>query len=127
MAETKKRVFIVEDDLILNLLYESYMENLGFETTGELVYGKTVIDLVRKNQPDLILMDIALEGEMDGIAAMKEIRAFSDVPVIYITGNSDPVHRERAQETGYLEYLIKPIEFQDLQETIERHHEALDR
>lgn len=125
MAETKMRVFIVEDDLILNLLYESYMENLGFETTGELVYGKTVVDLVRKNQPDLILMDIALEGEMDGIAAMKEIRTFSEVPVIYITGNSDPVHRERAQETGYLEYLIKPIEFEDLQETIERHQEKI--
>ncbi|MGM0505961.1 MAG: response regulator [Bacteroidota bacterium] len=125
MAENKMRVFIVEDDLILNLLYESYMENLGFETTGELVYGKTVVDLVKKNQPDLILMDIALEGEMDGIAAMKEIRSFSSVPVIYITGNSDPVHRERAQETGYLEYLIKPIEFEDLQETIERYHEKL--
>lgn len=125
MAETKMRVFIVEDDLILNLLYESYMENLGFETTGELVYGKTVVDLVRKNQPDLILMDIALEGDMDGIAAMKEIRTFSNVPVIYITGNSDPVHRERAQETGYLEYLIKPIEFEDLKESIERHQEDL--
>lgn len=126
MAENKMRVFIVEDDLILNLLYESYMENLGFETTGELVYGKTVIDLVRKNQPDLILMDIALEGDMDGIAAMKEIRSFSNVPVIYITGNSDPVHRERAQETGYLEYLIKPVEFDDLKESIERHKEELN-
>lgn len=121
MAEAQKKVFIVEDDLILNLLYESYMERLGFETTGELVYGKTAVDLARKSKPDLILMDIALEGEMDGIEAMKEIRAFSEVPVIYITGNSDSHHRERAKETDYLDYLIKPIEFEDLKRAIEKH------
>ncbi|MEX1063107.1 MAG: response regulator [Balneolaceae bacterium] len=121
MAESNKKVFIVEDDLILNLLYESYMEKLGFETTGELVYGKTAVDLARKSDPDLILMDIALEGEMDGIQAMKQIREFSEVPVIYITGNSDPHHKERAGKTGYLDYLIKPIEFEDLRASVEKH------
>ncbi len=75
MSETKK-VLIVEDDLILNLLYESYMEKLGFETEGELVYGKTAIEMARKVEPDLILMDISLEGDMDGIEAMLEIRKF---------------------------------------------------
>jgi len=121
MADSVKKVFIVEDDLILNLLYESYMEKLGFETTGELVYGKTAVDLAKKIDPDLILMDIALDGEMDGIQAMKEIRKFSEVPVIYITGNSDPHHKSRAKETGYLDYLIKPIEFEDLKTSIEKH------
>jgi two-component system, response regulator PdtaR len=121
MAESIKKVFIVEDDLILNLLYESYMEKLGFQTTGELVYGKTAVELARKIQPDLILMDIALEGEMDGIQAMQEIRKFSDVPVIYVTGNSDPQHRTRAESTGYLDYLIKPIEFEDLKSSIDKH------
>jgi DNA-binding response OmpR family regulator len=121
MAESIKKVFIVEDDLILNLLYESYMEKLGFETTGELVYGKTAVELAKKIEPDLILMDIALEGDMDGIHAMHEIRKFSDVPVIYITGNSDPHHRERARQTEYLDYLIKPIEFEDLKISIEKH------
>jgi two-component system, response regulator PdtaR len=121
MAESIKKVFIVEDDLILNLLYESYMEKLGFETTGELVYGKTAVELAKKIEPDLILMDIALEGDMDGIQAMHEIRKFSDVPVIYITGNSDPQHREKARKTDYLDYLIKPIEFEDLKTSIEKH------
>lgn len=121
MTEKSKTVLIVEDDLILNLLYESYMEKLEFETEGELVYGKTAVELARKLKPDLILMDIALEGEMDGIEAMLEIRKFSDVPVIYITGNSDPFHKQRAKETGYLDYLIKPIEFQDLKISIEKY------
>jgi DNA-binding response OmpR family regulator len=116
----RKTVMIVEDDLILNLLYESYLEKLGYDAEGELVYGKTAIEVAKKIKPDLILMDISLEGDIDGITAMKEIRKFSEVPVIYITGNSDPQHVHRAKETGYLDYLVKPIEFNDLKDSIER-------
>lgn len=120
MTESKKKVFVVEDDLILNLLYENYMEQLGFETQGELVYGKTAVDLAKKINPDLILMDIALEGDMDGIEAMLEIRKFSDVPVIYITGNSEESNRIRAIETNYTDFLTKPVEFEDLKESLIR-------
>lgn len=120
MTESKKKVFVVEDDLILNLLYENYMEQLGFETQGELVYGKTAVDLAKKINPDLILMDIALEGDMDGIEAMLEIRKFSDVPVIYITGNSEESNRTRAIETNYTDFLTKPVEFEDLKESLIR-------
>jgi CheY-like chemotaxis protein len=116
----RKTVMIVEDDLILNLLYESYLEKLGYDAEGELVYGKTAIEVARRISPDLILMDISLEGGMDGIDAMKEIRTFSDVPVIYITGNSDPYHVQRAKETNYIDYLVKPIEFNDIKESLER-------
>lgn len=119
----RKTVMIVEDDLILNLLYESYLEKLGYDAEGELVYGKTAIEVARRISPDLILMDISLEGEMDGIDAMIEIRKFSNVPVIYITGNSDPYHVQRAKETNYIDYLVKPIEFSDIKESIERNFE----
>ena len=119
MSSEQKKVIIVEDDLILNLLYESYLERLGFETEGELVYGKTAIEAAKELDPDLIIMDISLEGEIDGIDAMLEIRKFSDVPVIYITGNSDPYHVNRAQETNPLDYLTKPIEFDDLKQAVE--------
>lgn len=117
----QKKVLIVEDDLILNLLYESYLERLGFDTEGELVYGKTAIEAAKKVNPDLIIMDISLEGEIDGIDAMLEIRKFSSVPVIYITGNSDPYHVKRADETDYIDYLTKPIEFDDLKFSINKH------
>ncbi len=121
MSKEKKKVIIVEDDLILNLLYESYLERLGFETEGELVYGKTAIETAKKIDPDLVVMDISLEGDIDGIDAMLEIRKFSDVPVIYITGNSDPYHVERAKETDPLDYLTKPIEFEDLKKSIDKY------
>lgn len=122
-----KTVMIVEDDLILNLLYESYLEKLGYDAEGELVYGKTAIEVAQKIKPDLILMDISLEGDIDGITAMKEIRKFSDVPVIYITGNSDPHHVQRAKETGYIDYLVKPIEFNDLKESIENNYKKIHK
>ncbi|TYP92023.1 Response regulator receiver domain-containing protein [Fodinibius salinus] len=121
MSLSNKKVIIVEDDLILNLLYESYLERLGFKTEGELVYGKTAIKSVEEHEPDLIVMDISLEGDIDGIDAMLEIRKFSDVPVIFITGNSDPHHVERAEGIDYLDYLTKPIEFDDLQNVIQQH------
>lgn len=121
MSKNKKKVIIAEDDLILNLLYESYLERLGFETEGELVYGKTAIEAAKKISPDLIIMDISLEGELDGVDAMLEIRKFSDVPVIYITGNSDQYNVKRAEETSYLDYLTKPIEFDDLKKAISKH------
>ena len=123
--EKNKKVIIVEDDLILNLLYESYLERIGFQTEGELVYGKTAIEAAKNLDPDLIIMDISLEGEIDGIDAMLEIRKFSDVPVIYITGNSDPYHVERAKETDYLDYLTKPIEFDDLKRSIGKHFKSM--
>ena len=125
MDNQQKTVMIVEDDLILNLLYESYLEKLGYDAEGELVYGKTAIEIAKRIKPDLILMDISLEGEMDGIDAMTEIRKFFDVPVIYITGNSDPYHVERAKETNYLDYLVKPIEFDVLKESLEKNFEKL--
>ena len=125
--QKRKTVMIVEDDLILNLLYESYLEKLGYDAEGELVYGKTAIEVAKKINPDLILMDISLEGEIDGITAMKEIRKFSNVPVIYITGNSDPHHVQRAKETEYLDYLVKPIEFNDLKDSIERNLDKIQK
>lgn len=125
--QKRKTVMIVEDDLILNLLYESYLEKLGYDAEGELVYGKTAIEVAKKINPDLVLMDISLEGDIDGITAMNEIRKFSEVPVIYITGNSDPHHIQRAQETGYLDYLVKPIEFNDLKESIERNFDKVQK
>lgn len=127
MDRKQKTVMIVEDDLILNLLYESYLEKLGYGAEGELVYGKTAIEVAKRINPDLILMDISLEGDMDGISAMLEIRKFSDVPVIYITGNSDPYHVERAKETNYLDYLVKPIEFDVLKKSIEKNFEKLSK
>lgn len=127
MANPIRKVLIVEDDLILNLLFRSYMEKLGYEAVGELISGQMAIEAARKVNPMLILMDITLEGEMDGIQAMQKIQTFSDAPVIYITGNSDSYHRGRARETGFLDYLIKPIVFEELKASVEKHIDTIHK
>jgi DNA-binding NarL/FixJ family response regulator len=86
-----------------------------------LVYAKTAVELAKKIDPDLIVMDITLEGELSGIDAIKQIREFSDVPVLYITGNTDDKHVEQAKTTNYLGYLPKPVEFEDLKRNLQKH------
>ncbi len=116
--EDKKLVLIVEDNYILNLLYDNFLRKLGFDTESYTISGKAAIEIAEKINPDLIIMDISLKGKMDGIEAMQEIRKFSSAPVIYVTANSSASYKSRAKETSYLDFLIKPIEFEDLKKSI---------
>lgn len=120
MEKENKGVLIVEDNMLLSLVYENYIKKLGYEPIGPVTTGEEAVELTKKNNPALIIMDILLDGPMDGIDAMKEIRKFSEVAVIYITGNSDNRHAIRAEETNYIDYLIKPITINDLKGTFEK-------
>lgn len=113
------RILIVEDDRVLSLMESKMVERMGHQVVDTLTTGETAVDRVSNGEVDLILMDIMLEGTIDGIEAMKQIRGTSDVPVIYITGNSDRSTRERAKETSYIDYLVKPITFERLKKAIE--------
>lgn len=114
-------ILIVEDDKVLSLLLTKMVEKLNYSVVGTLVTGKETITQAFELKPDLILMDIMLEDDIDGIDAMLELRKKSmDTPVIYITGNSDIYNRERAKKTNYVDYLVKPISFDLLKETIKK-------
>lgn len=109
-----KKVLIVEDDMLLSLVEERLIEKMGHKVIGKVESGEEAIKKNRKLKPDLILMDIVLKGEIDGIQAMEKIRESSDVPVIYLSGNSDRFNYERAKKTGFTEYLVKPVSSNDL-------------
>jgi|ERR1700744_789080 len=109
------KVLIVEDDLILCLLNRKNVELLGHTVVATATSGLAAIEAVKEHNPDVILMDLRLEGELDGIDTMNEIAKFANTPVIYITGNSDERSKERAAETNLLGFCIKPINFQQLQ------------
>jgi CheY-like chemotaxis protein len=79
------------------------------------VSGEDAIRKIREHQPDVVIMDISLKGKLDGIDAMNQVRDFSDVPVIYLSGNGDKLSKERAKKTGYVEYLVKPINPGDIE------------
>lgn len=110
----KKKVLIVEDDKLLALVEERLVERLGFEVVGTAASGEDAVSLVRENQPDIILMDISLKGEMDGIDAVEIIRKKYNTPVIYLSGNSDKFNYERAKKTNFIDYLVKPVTADDL-------------
>lgn len=109
-----KKVLIVEDDMLLSLVEERLIEKMGHKVIGKVESGEEAIKKNRELKPDLILMDIVLKGEIDGIQAMEKIRESSDVPVIYLSGNSDRFNYERAKKTGFTEYLVKPVSSNDL-------------
>ncbi|HET8865813.1 MAG TPA: response regulator [Gracilimonas sp.] len=113
------KIIIVEDDKVLSLLLSKMIERLGYEILAIVTKGADAIKKIQALNPDLVLMDIMLEDEIDGISAMNQIReAGNKVPVIYITGNSDPANFKRAQQTDFIDYLIKPVGFDDLKQTI---------
>jgi two-component system, response regulator PdtaR len=104
-----KNIFIVEDDGILVLVNAKLVSDAGYNVIGHSNNGLEAVELIKKLKPDIILMDIKLKGEMDGIDAVKEIQKFVNIPVIYLTGNSEAEIYKRAQETNFLSFLIKPV------------------
>jgi CheY-like chemotaxis protein len=115
-----KNILIVEDNLILAMTLERMVAKLNHSVADKKNTGKGAIEMAENHQPDLILMDIQLEDNINGIEAMHEIRRSSDVPVIYITGNSDQHSLDRARETDYTDYLIKPIQLSALEGSIKK-------
>ena len=72
--DISKKALIVEDNLILSVLYENYLQQKVFKTVGEIRDGETAVNLVKKYNPDIVIMDIMLEGPMDGVQAAQQIR-----------------------------------------------------
>jgi len=115
-----KKVLIVEDDMIISMVLERMILKLNCKVVNKVATGQGAIDSFKKFVPDIILMDIQLNDHIDGITAMEEIRKGSDVPVVYITGNSDQQNMERARATRFTDYLIKPIQMSDLKNSMEK-------
>ncbi len=115
-----KKVLIVEDDMIISMVLERMILKLGHEVINKVITGQGAIDSARELDPDLILMDIQLKDDIDGISAMQKIRENSDVHVIYITGNSDQYNLSRAKKTNFVDYLVKPIQMSHLKKSISK-------
>lgn len=112
--EKKGTVLIVEDDLLLSMVEERLIQNLGYKVVGKVEKGLDAVEKVLKLNPDVIIMDISLKGDLDGIDTMQKIREHSSIPVIYLSGSADRYHYERAKKTGFIEFLTKPVTSGDL-------------
>ncbi|MCP4608053.1 MAG: response regulator, partial [Planctomycetes bacterium] len=117
MANT--RILVVEDEGIVAIDLQNRLERLGYDIPVVVSSGEQAIQQAADIRPDLILMDIMLEGEMDGVAAAEQIRPRFDIPVIYLTAFSDADTLQRAKITEPFGYILKPFEIRELHTTIE--------
>jgi two-component system, response regulator PdtaR len=104
------RILIVEDNMIIALVTQRTLEVAGHEVIATACESKEAIKICKENCPDLVLMDIQLDNGGDGVDTMIEIRKFSQVPVIFLTGNSEIKSREKANQAGFTGFLIKPVQ-----------------
>ena len=102
-------ILIVEDEGLIALHLSELLENAGFRIAGTPYSGEASILMTERYQPDLILMDIALAGDMDGIEAARRIRQQYDIPVIFLSAFSDQNRIDEAWEVSPYGYITKPV------------------
>lgn len=115
----KKKVLIVEDEEIIALELSTRLERLGYDVCSNASNYKDAIDKALNHDPDLIFMDIRIEGEFDGIETAKKILEKKKIPIIYLTAYADKETIDRAKETVPYGYLVKPVQERDLNIALE--------
>jgi signal transduction histidine kinase len=116
---SKTKILVVEDEAIVAEDIASRLENMGYEIVDILATGEEAIAIAKNTQPDLVLMDIILQGKIDGVEAAREIRTHFKIPVVYLTANADDKTLNRAQITEPFGYILKPFKEKELFATIE--------
>ena len=112
-------ILLVEDEGIIARDLEEALTRLGYRVAGIASEGAQAVAMARALNPDLIVMDVSLRGELDGIQAARQIHQHSHLPIIFLTGHSDSDTLQRAVSTGPLGYLIKPFQEAELHCAIE--------
>jgi len=113
------KIMIVEDEGIVAMDIRRQLTDFGYEVVGTAFSGGQAISLAHEHRPDLVMMDIVLKGDMDGISAAQAIQDALHIPVIFLTAYSDPATLRRAKTTGAYGYLIKPFRPDELHASIE--------
>lgn len=113
------KIFIVEDDALTAALLKERIEEMGYEFAGKTNNAETALEQIKKNEPDLVLMDIRLQGGMDGVEAAARLRADSAAALIYISACADDEILARAKLTEPYGYLVKPFNMHSLRACIE--------
>lgn len=115
----KTKILIVEDEAIVAKNIEKHLLNAGYNVVGLVTTAEESIENAKTEKPDLVLMDIKLKEERDGIEAANIIRESLRLPVVFLTSYTDDETFQRAKLTDPFGYLIKPFEIKDLKRTVE--------
>ncbi len=115
----KTKILVVEDEAVICMHIRNSLERLGYEVCGCVASGSEAMQAAAETHPDLILMDIVLQGDMDGIEAAQIIRERFGIPIVYMTGNADIPTITRARGTDPYGYILKPIDVLHMFSTID--------
>lgn len=115
----KTKILIVEDEMIIAANISLQLSTLGYEVTGILSRGEEALLHIEQNQPDILLLDINLKGNIDGIETAQIMQKTFNIPIIYLTANADEVNFNRAKSTHPYAFISKPFKKLDLERAIE--------
>ena len=116
----KKRILLVENDTVLAVLTKLELEDLGYDALEIASTGEKAVQIALEQKPDLVLMDVKLDGELDGAEAAKQIHNHFGIPVIFLTATTDSETVQKCLASKPYGYLQKPCPREDLQEAIEQ-------
>jgi PAS domain S-box-containing protein len=120
MLENQRgNILVVEDEIIVALDLKRCLQGMGYQVAQVVTTGEKAIKAAKNKRPDLVLMDIRLQGKMNGIEAAKIINSQYDVPVVYLTAYADDQTLQQATKAGPYGYLVKPFDARELKTTIE--------
>ena len=114
-----EKILLVEDDDVIAKVADWRLKNLGYTVCGRAKNAAEAMELVVNAKPDLVLMDINIQGDLDGIETAKMIKKGFNIPVVYVTSHSDGPTLERARETRPDGFIVKPFDDKDLRVAIE--------
>jgi len=115
----RPKILVVEDELIIATDIKDCLEKSGYEVPAVAAYGEQALEKVAELHPDLVLMDVMLKGEMNGIEAAGKILDYFQIPIVYLTAYSDQKTLEKAKTTNPFGYILKPFEETQLLTTVE--------
>jgi DNA-binding LytR/AlgR family response regulator len=117
--DTLIKILVVEDEMIIAAKISMQLTSLGYEVTGILPRGEEALVHMEENKPDIVLLDINLKGRIDGIETAALMQQRNNIPIIYLTANSDEATFNRAKPTRPYAFISKPFKQLDLQRAIE--------
>jgi PAS domain S-box-containing protein len=109
-----RKVLVVEDDRFISTILAMFLKDLGHELVGKCETGIEAVEMCRKEKPDVVLMDIHIEGALDGIQTTEKLKNEFDVPVIYVSSDTSSYIIERAIVTNSYGFLVKPVNKKEL-------------
>jgi CheY-like chemotaxis protein len=119
MTTNKANIMVVEDEGVVSIDIRNMLRNAGYSIAAVAFQGNEAIKKAEQSTPDLVLMDIGLKGDIDGIEAAKKIRDRFRIPVVFLTGFADEATMSKAKEADPSGFIIKPINEEELKKTLE--------